>query len=54
MTKLLDEFDEKIDWRPDDGRYWVELRDSDDNIVKDHLSEYRHAPKLNLKAKNGH
>lgn len=49
MVACLEELDESIDWRPKDGRYWVELRDSDGRIAKDPLREYRRAPCLPMK-----
>jgi len=48
FTALLEDLDESIDWRPDEGRYWVQLRGSDGRYRYDPLCEYRHAPKLPL------
>ena len=46
LAKLLNELDDKIDWRPPEGRYWVVL-ETDDEFEKldiglsDPLAEYR-------------
>jgi hypothetical protein len=42
MAQLLTELDETFDWRPHDGRYWVELRDGKGRYQVDPLKEYRH------------
>ena len=42
MAQLLTELDETFDWRPHDGCYWVELRDSKGRYQVDPLKEYRH------------
>lgn len=42
MAQLLAELDETFDWRPHEGRYWVELRDASGKFVCDPLKEYRH------------
>ena len=40
FVQCLDELDELIDWRPADGRYWVELRGSDGRFASDPLMDY--------------
>lgn len=44
FAKCLTQLDEMIDWRPSEGRYWVELRDGKGRIARDPFKEYRHAP----------
>lgn len=41
FTKLLNELDETIDWRPESGRYWVILKDDKGRYVKDPLMDYQ-------------
>ena len=40
FVKLLNELDEKIDWRPENGHYWVKLRDDKGRYVVDNLMDY--------------
>lgn len=40
FVALLEELDETIDWRPQAGRYWVQLRDGRGRYVDDPLKEY--------------
>lgn len=40
FVALLEELDETIDWRPSEGRYWVELRDAKGRFVSDPLRDY--------------
>jgi len=40
FVKCLEELDEKIDWRPKEGRYWVKLKDANGRYVKDDLMDY--------------
>lgn len=42
MTQLLTELDDTFNWRPNEGRYWVELRDANGRYRVDPLREYRH------------
>lgn len=42
MAALLDELDDTFDWRPKEGRYWVQLRDGKGRYAEDPLMEYRH------------
>jgi hypothetical protein len=42
MVECLQELDEKIKWRPKEGRYWVRLKDEKGRYVKDPLMQYRH------------
>lgn len=44
FAKLFQELDETLDWRPAEGRYWVQLRDDKGRYVKDPYQEYRHYP----------
>jgi hypothetical protein len=41
FVACLNELDDTFDWRPEDGRYWVELRDGEGRFVADRLKEYR-------------
>lgn len=40
FTTLLDELDETMDWRPQEGRYWVTLKDSKGRFAADPLQDY--------------
>lgn len=40
MVACLEELDATIDWRPREGRYWVELRDARGRICHDPLKDY--------------
>ena len=40
FVECLEELDATIDWRPADGRYWVELRDSKGRFQRDPLQDY--------------
>jgi hypothetical protein len=40
FVACLDELDEAIDWRPAEGRYWVQLRDAQGRIRRDPLQDY--------------
>lgn len=40
FVELLHELDETIDWRPESGRYWVELRNSKGRFVEDKFKDY--------------
>jgi len=42
FVRCLEELDEAFDWRPSEGRYWVQLKDADGRYVEDPLREYRH------------
>lgn len=42
MANLLDEIDETFDWRPEEGRYWVKLRDANGCFSHAPLNNYRH------------
>jgi hypothetical protein len=42
MVALLNELDDTFDWRPKEGRYWVQLKDRNGRYVRDPLQEYRH------------
>lgn len=42
MAKLLEEMDETFDWRPNEGRYWVKLKDDKGRFAKPPLHDYRH------------
>jgi len=41
FVKCLEELDDKIDWRPKGGRYWVCLKDSKGRYVHDPLMDYK-------------
>ena len=40
FVALLEELDETIDWRPKEGRYWVQLKDKRGRYVADPLMDY--------------
>jgi len=40
FVALLDELDETMDWRPSEGRYWVQLKDARGRYVADPLQDY--------------
>jgi hypothetical protein len=42
FVRCLEELDAAFDWRPKEGRYWVELRTADERYAHDPLREYRH------------
>jgi hypothetical protein len=42
MAALLQEMDETFNWRPKQGRYWVQLRDAHGHFSQDPLWNYRH------------
>lgn len=41
MAELLKEMDDTFDWRPEEGRYWVRLRDSKGRFSAAPLYDYR-------------
>lgn len=41
MVALLQEVDETFDWRPQEGRYWVFLRDARGRLAEAPLWNYR-------------
>lgn len=41
FAALLYELDDTIDWRPAEGRYWVELRDAKGRFVEDGFKDYQ-------------
>lgn len=41
MSQLLYELDDTFEWRPDDGRYWVQIKNDNGRYMSDHLREYR-------------
>ena len=42
MVALLQEMDERFDWRPQGGRYWVRLKDDKGKFSHAPLDDYRH------------
>ena len=40
FAACLEQLDEAVDWRPDEGRYWVRLKDKDGRFVRDPLMDY--------------
>lgn len=40
FVNLLNELDDRIDWRPTEGCYWVTLRGDDGRIRRDPLADY--------------
>jgi len=51
IAALLEEMDDTIDWRPEEGRYWVTLKDAHGHFVHDPLADYRHEPPLSHREK---
>jgi len=50
MAALLEELDETLEWRPSNGRYWVQLRDSNGRYNRDPLSNYKYPIDIKRKA----
>lgn len=44
FVECLEQLDAELPWRPEDGRYWVELRDGGGRKRTDPCRDYRHAP----------
>ena len=42
FVECLEQLEETYDWRPEEGRYWVQLKDGSGRYVHDELMEYRH------------
>jgi hypothetical protein len=42
MVALLGEMDDTFDWRPENGCYWVKLRDDQGRFSDADLGDYRH------------
>ena len=40
FVALLEQLDETIDWYPNEGRYWVRLKDGRGRFVHDPLMDY--------------
>jgi hypothetical protein len=40
FVRCLEELDEMYDWRPNQGRYWVRLKDGEGKFVHDPLMDY--------------
>jgi hypothetical protein len=51
MAQLLDEMDNTFDWRPEEGRYWVTLRDANGKFADAPLNDYRHGNIEHLRIK---
>lgn len=49
FVKCLEELDDSIEWRPEEGRYWVQLKDAKGRYKQDPFMEYRHSIKIKLK-----
>lgn len=41
FVKCLEELDEKIDWRPQEGGYWVKLKDDKGRYINDPFMDYQ-------------
>lgn len=41
FVALLDELDDTLEWRPANGRYYVQLRDARGRYVEDPLADYK-------------
>jgi len=52
MVALLEEMDETFDWRPQEGRYWVKLKDDKGRYCDAPLSDYRHGSCEHLRIKH--
>jgi hypothetical protein len=42
MVACLEELDATFDWRPKEGRYWVQLKNGQGKYWHDPLMQYRH------------
>jgi len=42
LAQLLNELDEVVDWRPEEGTYYCYLRRNDGRFTSDPLAPYRH------------
>lgn len=42
MVTLLQEMDATFDWRPKEGRYWVQLKNGQGQFCAAPLTDYRH------------
>ena len=42
FTACLMELDDTFDWRPEEGRYWVRLKDAKGRYASDPFMQYRH------------
>ena len=51
MAKLLEEMDNTFDWRPEEGRYWVKLRNEKGKFCDAPLWDYRHGNIEHLRKK---
>jgi len=51
MVALLEEMDATFDWRPQEGRYWVKLKDDKGRYCDAPLSDYRHGSCEHLRIK---
>lgn len=40
FVECLEELDDTFDWRPREGRYWVQLKDGRGRYVEDPLMDY--------------
>lgn len=40
FVRCLEELDSAFDWRPEQGRYWVRLKDDNGRFVQDPLMDY--------------
>jgi hypothetical protein len=41
FVECLNQLDESIEWRPENGRYWVRLKDEKGRYVHDPLMDYQ-------------
>lgn len=48
FVKCLEELDELIDWRPKEGRYWVQLKDGKGRYVNDEFQDYERGRRVIL------
>lgn len=50
MVACLEELDNTFDWRPEEGRYWVQLKDGKGMYRHDPLMEYRHPDSAHIES----
>lgn len=46
FVECLRQLDSEIDWRPREGRYWVELRDGKGRFVSDPFKDYERGRRM--------
>ncbi len=51
IAALLEEMDDTFDWRPNEGRYWVQLKDGNGRDCDAPLGDYRRGSVTHLRRK---